>query len=111
MEFEGIGGVRALDAEDKAEQKTEPAAQPAPGKEAKPADRAAVHYTSAAERCQTCSHFEDEQMKCKLHSFDAEPDGHCDTWSPFSEGAEDEQPGEEDMAAVNALDGDEDDAA
>jgi len=37
-----------------------------------------VNYTTAAERCETCEHFDEEQMYCNLNKFDAEPEGHCD---------------------------------
>lgn len=39
-----------------------------------------VHYTSAAERCETCEFFDEAAMHCKKNNFEAEPQGHCDSF-------------------------------
>jgi hypothetical protein len=71
-----------------------------------------VNYTSAAERCETCEHFNEEEMKCNKHNFEAEPEGHCDDFEllgagegggeavgevPLEEGGEEEEDLEEEV--------------
>lgn len=45
--------------------------------------RESVGYTSPAERCESCRHFEDEDQKCGKFGFEAEEGGHCRAgWEP-----------------------------
>ena len=60
-----------------------------------------VNYTSAAERCETCEYFDENAFMCKKHKFDAEPQGHCDSFEVMGGEGGSELPegeGEEDMA-------------
>jgi len=63
-----------------------------------------VNYTSAAERCETCEYFDEDAMQCKKHNFDAEPQGHCDSFTLLGEGGEGdtlpEDEGEEEMLGI-----------
>jgi hypothetical protein len=59
-----------------------------------------VNYTSAAERCETCEYFDEDAMQCKKHKFDAEPEGHCDSFTLLGDAGGEEMPageGEEDL--------------
>jgi hypothetical protein len=49
-----------------------------------------VNYTSAAERCATCEHFDEEALHCNENDFDAEPEGHCDKFELLGDGGGEE---------------------
>jgi hypothetical protein len=62
------------------------AAGPVPIKGKTGVTHESVHYTSAAERCETCEYFDEDSMQCKKHKFDAEPQGHCDDFELLGAG-------------------------
>lgn len=74
------------------------------------ASHESVNYTSAAERCETCEHFDEEGSQCNLHQFEAEPGGHCDDFELLGAGeGETELPGGEEEPDLAIAGGDEED--
>jgi hypothetical protein len=70
------------------------AAGPIPVKGKTGVTHESVNYTSAAERCETCEYFDEDALQCKKHKFDAEPEGHCDSFELLGEGAGTDEMGE-----------------
>lgn len=68
----------------------ESGAEPASPSSEEPGEwRTTAKYTSSAERCRSCQHFDPNEGHCGKYNDVVEEDGHCSSWEPG------EDPGEE----------------